>query len=179
MRSSNLRPPGVFVGSPQQNTEVQRLPNDAVFEEIATHVNKLETQFQNVSHQTGTLIKRGRDLADSHFQFGLALTLLGQEEVRTAPARGQASTSYQRGPTMLILDLDPPYLMLLYRDAKRNRQVFSGETPPCFDAIRSVASATRCGTWGTRRTSSRWCRGRRPRRRRSGSRSPSSSTAAS
>mmetsp|Transcript_43627 Transcript_43627/g.118585 ORF Transcript_43627/g.118585 Transcript_43627/m.118585 type:complete len:442 (-) Transcript_43627:338-1663(-) len=53
---------------------------DITFDEIATYVQNLEAQMQNVAKHTAAIVKRGRELAQGLFEFGLAFTLLGQHE---------------------------------------------------------------------------------------------------
>jgi hypothetical protein len=64
-------------------------PDDAVFEEIGTYISALETQFNNVQKETALLVKKERDLADALFQFGLSVTLLGQNEVSVVVIEGR------------------------------------------------------------------------------------------
>lgn len=67
----------------QHSADLVKSPNDATFEQINTYVNSLEVQLMNVQKHTGTLIKKGRETSNALFEFGLAVTLLGQSEVRS------------------------------------------------------------------------------------------------
>lgn len=49
-------------------------------EEIAAYVANLEAQMQNVAKHTAALMKRGKELSQGLFDFGLAFTILGQHE---------------------------------------------------------------------------------------------------
>jgi len=53
---------------------------DIKIEEITIYVSNLETQMRNVSKHTGALTKRGKELSQGLFDFGLAFTMLGQHE---------------------------------------------------------------------------------------------------
>jgi hypothetical protein len=49
---------------------------------VGAYVSTLDAEFTRVQRETSTLIKREKEQSDAMFQFGLALTLLAQSEVR-------------------------------------------------------------------------------------------------
>jgi len=53
---------------------------DTQIEEITSYVQSLEAQMLNVAKHTAVLVKRGRDLSQGLFEFGLAFTMLGEHE---------------------------------------------------------------------------------------------------
>jgi sorting nexin-1/2 len=55
-------------------------PGDLVTDEISTYVVNIKTQMQNVATHTAALIKRGKEHSKGLFDFGLAFTMLGQNE---------------------------------------------------------------------------------------------------
>mmetsp|Transcript_27864 Transcript_27864/g.41120 ORF Transcript_27864/g.41120 Transcript_27864/m.41120 type:complete len:487 (+) Transcript_27864:154-1614(+) len=67
--------------------DLVRSPDDDLFEEIHRYVHGLDTQMRNVSHQTTGLVRKGKEIANGLFEFGLAFNLLGQSE---ADALGDA-----------------------------------------------------------------------------------------
>ena len=62
-------------------------PDDDLFEEIHRYVHGLDTQMKNVSQQASGLVRKGKEIANGLFEFGLAFNLLGQSE---ADALGDA-----------------------------------------------------------------------------------------
>jgi hypothetical protein len=50
--------------------------------QVGAYVSTLDAEFTRVQRETSTLIKREKEQSDAMFQFGLALTLLAQSEVR-------------------------------------------------------------------------------------------------
>lgn len=50
--------------------------------QVGAYVSTLDAEFTRVQRETSILIKREKDQSDAMFQFGLALTLLAQSEVR-------------------------------------------------------------------------------------------------
>jgi sorting nexin-1/2 len=62
-------------------------PDDDLFEEIARYIHGLDTQMRAVSHQASGLVRKGKEIANGMFEFGLAFNLLGQSE---ADALGDA-----------------------------------------------------------------------------------------
>ena len=62
-------------------------PDDDLFEEIARYIHGLDTQMRAVSHQATGLVRKGKEIANGMFEFGLAFNLLGQSE---ADALGDA-----------------------------------------------------------------------------------------
>lgn len=67
--------------------DLVRSPDDDLFEEIARYIHGLDTQMRNVSHQATGLVRKGKEIANGLFEFGLAFNLLGQSE---ADALGDA-----------------------------------------------------------------------------------------
>jgi sorting nexin-1/2 len=62
-------------------------PDDDLFDEINRYVHGLDSQMKNVSHQASALVRKGKEIANGLFEFGLAFNLLGQSE---ADALGDA-----------------------------------------------------------------------------------------
>jgi len=67
--------------------DLVRSPDDDLFEEIERYVNNLDAQMRNVSTQASGLVRKGKEIANGLFEFGLAFNLLGQSE---ADALGDA-----------------------------------------------------------------------------------------
>lgn len=67
--------------------DLVRSPDDDLFEEIQRYVHGLDTQMKNVSTQASGLVRKGKEMANGLFEFGLAFNLLGQSE---ADALGDA-----------------------------------------------------------------------------------------
>lgn len=67
--------------------DLVRSPDDELFEEIQRYVHGLDTQMKNVSTQASGLVRKGKEIANGLFEFGLAFNLLGQSE---ADALGDA-----------------------------------------------------------------------------------------
>lgn len=67
--------------------DLVRSPDDDLFEEIERYVNNLDAQMRNVSMQASGLVRKGKEIANGLFEFGLAFNLLGQSE---ADALGDA-----------------------------------------------------------------------------------------
>lgn len=55
-------------------------PDDDLFFEIEDYISGLETQMKTVSQQATTLVRKGKEMANGLFEFGLAFSLLGQSE---------------------------------------------------------------------------------------------------
>lgn len=55
-------------------------PDDARVEEIITYINRVDVQFSKVAKRSTALVAKNRDLHQHLFEFGLSLTLLGQDE---------------------------------------------------------------------------------------------------
>lgn len=70
--------------------DLVKSPDDDLFEEIQRYVNGLDSQMRNVSHQASGLVRKGKEIANGLFEFGLAFNLLGQSE---ADALGGALSS--------------------------------------------------------------------------------------
>lgn len=62
-------------------------PDDELFEEVQRYIHGLDTQMKNVSTQASGLVRKGKEMANGLFEFGLAFNLLGQSE---ADALGDA-----------------------------------------------------------------------------------------
>ena len=60
--------------------DLVRSPDDDLFEEIQRYVNGLDNQMKNVSQQASGLVRKGKEIANGLFEFGLAFNLLGQSE---------------------------------------------------------------------------------------------------
>jgi sorting nexin-1/2 len=67
--------------------DLVRSPDDDLFEEIHRYVHGLDMQMKNVSQQATGLVRKGKEIANGLFEFGLAFNLLGQSE---ADALGDA-----------------------------------------------------------------------------------------
>lgn len=67
--------------------DLVKSPDDELFEEIQRYVHGLDTQMKNVSTQASGLVRKGKEIANGLFEFGLAFNLLGQSE---ADALGDA-----------------------------------------------------------------------------------------
>ncbi len=67
--------------------DLVRSPDDELFEEIQRYVHGLDTQMKNVATQASGLVRKGKEMANGLFEFGLAFNLLGQSE---ADALGDA-----------------------------------------------------------------------------------------
>jgi sorting nexin-1/2 len=67
--------------------DLVRSPDDELFEEIQRYVHGLDQQMKNVSNQASGLVRKGKEIANGLFEFGLAFNLLGQSE---ADALGDA-----------------------------------------------------------------------------------------
>lgn len=64
-------------------------PDDELFEEVQRYIHGLDTQMKNVATQASGLVRKGKEMANGLFEFGLAFNLLGQSE---ADALGAALT---------------------------------------------------------------------------------------
>jgi sorting nexin-1/2 len=60
--------------------DLVKSPDDDLFEEIQRYLNALDTQMRNVSQQATGLVRKGKEIANGLFEFGLAFNLLGQSE---------------------------------------------------------------------------------------------------
>jgi sorting nexin-1/2 len=67
--------------------DLVKSPDDDLFDEISRYVHGLDSQMKNVSHQASALVRKGKEIANGLFEFGLAFNLLGQSE---ADALGDA-----------------------------------------------------------------------------------------
>eukprot|EP00594_Rhizosolenia_setigera_P018584 CAMPEP_0178956640 /NCGR_PEP_ID=MMETSP0789-20121207/10404_1 /TAXON_ID=3005 /ORGANISM="Rhizosolenia setigera, Strain CCMP 1694" /LENGTH=461 /DNA_ID=CAMNT_0020638667 /DNA_START=81 /DNA_END=1466 /DNA_ORIENTATION=+ len=62
------------------NADLVRSPDDDLFEEIERYINGLDSQMKVVSQQASALVRKGKEMANGLFEFGLAFSLLGQSE---------------------------------------------------------------------------------------------------
>lgn len=60
--------------------DLVRSPDDELFDEIQRYIHGLDTQMKNVSAQASGLVRKGKEMANGLFEFGLAFNLLGQSE---------------------------------------------------------------------------------------------------
>lgn len=60
--------------------ELVRSPDDDLFVEIEHYIERLEKQMRNVSLQASNLVKKGKEISNGLFEFGLAFNVLGQSE---------------------------------------------------------------------------------------------------
>lgn len=67
--------------------DLVKSPDDELFEEVQRYIHGLDTQMKNVSTQASGLVRKGKEMANGLFEFGLAFNLLGQSE---ADALGDA-----------------------------------------------------------------------------------------
>jgi sorting nexin-1/2 len=67
--------------------DLVKSPDDELFEEINRYIHGLDHQMKNVSHQASGLVRKGKEISNGLFEFGLAFNLLGQSE---ADALGDA-----------------------------------------------------------------------------------------
>jgi len=67
--------------------DLVKSPDDDIFDEIHRYVHGLDNQMRNVSTQATALVRKGKEIANGLFEFGLAFNLLGQSE---ADALGDA-----------------------------------------------------------------------------------------
>lgn len=67
--------------------DLVKSPDDELFDEIQRYIHGLDSQMKNVSTQATGLVRKGKEMANGLFEFGLAFNLLGQSE---ADALGDA-----------------------------------------------------------------------------------------
>mmetsp|Transcript_3806 Transcript_3806/g.4284 ORF Transcript_3806/g.4284 Transcript_3806/m.4284 type:complete len:368 (-) Transcript_3806:298-1401(-) len=67
--------------------DLVKSPDDSLFDEIQRYIHGLDQQMKNVSTQASGLVRKGKEMANGLFEFGLAFNLLGQSE---ADALGDA-----------------------------------------------------------------------------------------
>jgi len=67
--------------------DLVKSPDDELFDEVQRYVHGLDQQMKNVSTQASGLVRKGKEMANGLFEFGLAFNLLGQSE---ADALGDA-----------------------------------------------------------------------------------------
>eukprot|EP00565_Helicotheca_tamesis_P005262 CAMPEP_0185729356 /NCGR_PEP_ID=MMETSP1171-20130828/5333_1 /TAXON_ID=374046 /ORGANISM="Helicotheca tamensis, Strain CCMP826" /LENGTH=510 /DNA_ID=CAMNT_0028398175 /DNA_START=90 /DNA_END=1622 /DNA_ORIENTATION=- len=60
--------------------DLVRSPDDDIFQEIERYINGLDLQMRSVAHQASGLVRKGKEIANGMFEFGLAFNLLGQSE---------------------------------------------------------------------------------------------------
>jgi sorting nexin-1/2 len=69
--------------------DLVKSPDDELFDEINRYIHGLDNQMKNVTTQASGLVRKGKEIANGMFEFGLAFNLLGQSE---ADALGDALT---------------------------------------------------------------------------------------
>jgi len=67
--------------------DLVKSPDDDLFEEINRYIMGLDNQMKNVVQHSSSLVRKGKEIANGLFEFGLAFNLLGQSE---ADALGDA-----------------------------------------------------------------------------------------
>jgi sorting nexin-1/2 len=60
--------------------DLVRSPDDDLFLEVERYIERLEKQMKNVSLQASNLVKKGKEISNGLFEFGLAFNILGQSE---------------------------------------------------------------------------------------------------
>merc|ERR1719232_2295462 len=60
--------------------DLVRSPDDDLFEEIDRYIQSLDQQMKNVVQQASGLVRKGKEIANGLFEFGLAFNLLSQSE---------------------------------------------------------------------------------------------------
>jgi len=60
--------------------DLVRSPDDDLFEEIERYIQSLDQQMKNVVQQASGLVRKGKEIANGLFEFGLAFNLLSQSE---------------------------------------------------------------------------------------------------
>jgi len=60
--------------------DLVRSPDDDLFDEIERYIHGLDDQMKSVAQQASGLVRKGKDIANGMFEFGLAFSLLGQSE---------------------------------------------------------------------------------------------------
>jgi sorting nexin-1/2 len=70
--------------------DLVKSPDDDIFDEINRYITGLDNQMKNISQQASGLVRKGKEIANGLFEFGLAFNLLGQSE---ADALGSALSS--------------------------------------------------------------------------------------
>jgi len=60
--------------------DLVKSPDDDLFEEIERYIQNLDNQMKHVLQQTSALVRKGKEIANGMFEFGLAFSLLGQSE---------------------------------------------------------------------------------------------------
>jgi len=74
--------------------DLVKSPDDDIFEEITRYVSQLDAQMKNISQQATGLVRKGKEVGNGLFEFGLAFKLLGQSEGDSlGEALGQMGTS--------------------------------------------------------------------------------------
>jgi len=63
-----------------RNDALVRSPDDDLFDETEKYINGLDVQMKNVTNQASGLVRKGKEIANGMFEFGLAFSLLGQSE---------------------------------------------------------------------------------------------------
>jgi len=60
--------------------DLVRSPDDDLFQEIEKYISALDTQMKNVVQQASGLVRKGKEISNGLFEFGLAFNLLSQSE---------------------------------------------------------------------------------------------------
>mmetsp|Transcript_10586 Transcript_10586/g.15466 ORF Transcript_10586/g.15466 Transcript_10586/m.15466 type:complete len:519 (-) Transcript_10586:75-1631(-) len=60
--------------------DLVRSPDDDLFLEIDRYIEGLEKQMKNVQSQASGLVRKGKEIANGLFEFGMAFNILGQSE---------------------------------------------------------------------------------------------------
>merc|ERR1719410_1035172 len=60
--------------------DLVRSPDDDLFEEIERYISALDAQMKNVVQQASGLVRKGKEISNGLFEFGLAFNLLSQSE---------------------------------------------------------------------------------------------------
>jgi sorting nexin-1/2 len=60
--------------------DLVKSPDDDLFDEISRYITGLDNQMKNVQIQASGLVRKGKEISNGLFEFGLAFNLLGQTE---------------------------------------------------------------------------------------------------
>jgi len=74
-------------------------PDDVLFEEMDRYINTLEHQMKHVLNQVTALVRKGKEIANGMFEFGLAFGLLGQSEQEEGETGGVGMALTKMGST--------------------------------------------------------------------------------
>jgi len=129
--TSTMSPVTVYVSS-----------NDTQIQEMERYVISLESQLKNVVQHSSNLVKKGKEVANGLFEFGLAFTLLGQSETGTvtstnAPS-GATAQSSALGTALTQMGHTADTLSVL--SAEQSEKELEGFEEPLTDYIRLLTS---------------------------------------